>query len=180
MARHSIRQATLDDCDALAAFIAEASVAAYATVLPRPVKAPGSNPGDWQTYLSAQPPDDRVWLATARGGRIAGYARTGLTRDDDLTGRSGERWAELFGHYTDPGALREGTGTTLLGRVSDDLSSRGYTSIALWQFVGNPVAAAFDERRGLPLDGARRASRFGVDEVRRAARLPLVDPRTTT
>ncbi|CAB4694207.1 MAG: GNAT family N-acetyltransferase [Actinobacteria bacterium] len=176
MARHSIRQATLADCDALASFIAEAWVAAYATVLPRPMKAPGSNPGDWQTYFASRPAEDRVWLAAARGGRIAGYARTGPARDDDLARRPGERWAELVSHYTDPGALREGTGTTLLGRVSDDLTTRGYTSLALWQFVGNPVAAAFYERRGLPLDGARRASRFGVDEVRRTATLPLVDP----
>jgi hypothetical protein len=44
--------------------------------------------------------------------------------------------------------------------------------VVVWHFAANTRAGSFYEREGYWLDGGRRLSRFGVEEVRRTRSAP--------
>ncbi len=73
----------------------------------------------------------------------------------------------MQGLYISPDCTRAGLGRRLFAHAVADLNERGYAPVVLWHFTGNDRAAAFYERMGFALDGGRRASDFGVEEVRR-------------
>jgi GNAT superfamily N-acetyltransferase len=127
---------------------------------------PAEETVDWRDYLLAKPAEDRLWLALD-GPDVVGFARTGPSPDADLPRRT----AELFGLYVEPSRIGTGLGRALLRHVLLDLRARRFHALALWHFAGNALAAAFYEREGLPADGARRGSAYGVDEVRRLCAL---------
>jgi len=116
----------------------------------------------WRAYLEELSPEDRLWVAEDGAG-VAGFARTGPAAYPDLP----ESAAEVHGLYLDPGRIGTGCGRALFGHATADLAVRGFAPVVLWHFVGNDRAARFYERAGFRLDGAIRASGFGVDEVRR-------------
>ena len=128
---------------------------AYAGLLPGEVLAeldPDAEELEWRAYIEEMPPDDRLWVAPD-SGRIMGFART--------------EPGEIAGLYVSPDCVRAGLGRRLFKHALDDLVDRGFPSVVLWHFVGNDRASAFYEHMGFRLDGAIRASDFGVDEVRR-------------
>lgn len=115
----------------------------------------------WRDYLDEMPTGDRLWLVDT--GSIAGFARTGPSAYPDLP----EATAEVHGLYLDPDHIGTGRGRMLFEHAIADLAARGLGPIVLWHFAGNDRAARFYERAGFRLDGAVRASEFGLDEVRR-------------
>jgi GNAT superfamily N-acetyltransferase len=161
-----IREATPEDARAVAAVKVRAWRAAYGDVLPAGVLDALDarvEEVEWRAYLAALPPGDRLWLAVD-DGVVLGFARTGVCSDDDLVGGGA---GEVHGLYVEPGRIGTGIGRRLLEHALEDLAARGLEPAVLWQFVGNSRAEAFYERAGLRLDGARRRSSHGVDEVRR-------------
>lgn len=115
----------------------------------------------WREYLAERPAGDRMWVAD--DGEIAGFARTGPSPQPDTPEATGE----VHGLYVAPGRIGTGCGRALFGRATADLVARSFAPIVVWHFVGNERAARFYEHAGFRLDGAIRASEFGVDEVRR-------------
>jgi GNAT superfamily N-acetyltransferase len=114
----------------------------------------------WREYLADLPPDDRVWVIEADAA-VAGFARTGPCPDADAPLGAGE----VHGLYVEPGLIGTGLGRTLFAHAVSDLADR-HPAVVVWHFVGNDRAARFYERAGFALDGARRRSDFGPDEVR--------------
>jgi GNAT superfamily N-acetyltransferase len=115
----------------------------------------------WREYLAAMPPADRVWVIEADAG-VAGFARTGPCADADAPEGAGE----VHGLYVDPARVGTGLGRRLFGHAVADLAER-HDAIVVWHFAGNDRAARFYEAAGFRLDGARRRSGFGPEEVRR-------------
>lgn len=70
------------------------------------------------------------------------------------------------GSNVDPDRIGTGLGRRLFGHVVADLAEL-HDAIVVWHFVGNDRVTRFYEAAGFPLDGARRHSDFGPEEVRR-------------
>jgi GNAT superfamily N-acetyltransferase len=165
----TVRAATVADAAALAELKVCAWRAAYGGVLPAELLAaldPTEEREAWARYLETVPPGDRLWLAE-EGGELVGYARTGPAEDADLPPETGE----LYGLYVEPERIGTGLGRRLLVHALDDLRDRGLVRVAIWHFAGNEVAARFYERADIRVDGSRRQSDLGADEVRRVALL---------
>ncbi len=159
-----VRTAGAADAAAIGALACRAWRAAYAGVLPEDVLAdldPDEQARDWGAYLAELPPGDRVWVIDAEGS-LAGFARTGPSGDADAPAEAGE----VHGLYVEPARIGTGLGRSLFSHAIADLAGR-HDTVVLWHFADNDRAARFYERAGLRLDGARRASDFGPDEVRR-------------
>lgn len=148
-----IREAVPGDADAIASLKVRAWRAAYDGILSDLDRLDAVREvAGWRGYIEDRPADDRLWLAEENGA-VVGYARTG--------------GGEVHGLYVDPDLIGTGIGRALFEFAVADLRDRGAESVVVWHFVGNDRAAAFYERAGFTLDGARKASDFGVDEVRR-------------
>jgi ribosomal protein S18 acetylase RimI-like enzyme len=160
-----IRPATLADAHAIGALAARAWRAAYAGLLADDILArlhPEEQAYEWAGYLSELPTSDRVWVIELAGA-VCGFARTGPCPDPDLPADAGE----VHGLYLDPDRIGTGLGRRLYSHAVADLVERGNAPVAVWHFAENRRAARFYERAGFVLDGARRASGFGLLEVRR-------------
>lgn len=159
-----VRAAVPADAEAIGALATRAWRAAYAEVLAPEVLAaldPREQARDWRAYLGDLPPADRVWLIEA-GAAVVGFARTGPCGDAGLPSGAGE----VHGLYVEPGLIGTGLGRSLFAHAVADLDGR-HGPIVVWHFAANDRAGSFYERAGFPLDGARRRSDFGLDEVRR-------------
>jgi GNAT superfamily N-acetyltransferase len=162
-----IRTAAPDDAAGLATLKVRAWRAAYTGLLPDRVLVglrADEEAAAWRAYIAAPPPADRLWLAEAPGPAVAGFARTGPCADDDVDAGTGE----VHGLYVEPELIASGLGRALFAHAVADLAARGFTRVVVWHFAGNDRAARFYDRAGFAPDGARRASTFGVDEVRRS------------
>lgn len=161
----AVRAATVADAQAIGALAARAWRAAYAGLLDPGTLArldADEQAHEWAEYLSELPPPDRVWVIEL-AAVVCGFARTGPGADSDLPAGAGE----VHGLYLDPDRIGIGLGRRLYGHAVSDLGERGHDPIVVWHFSANHVAARFYERAGFALDGARRASDFGIPEVRR-------------
>jgi GNAT superfamily N-acetyltransferase len=164
---HAIREAGAEDAGAIAALAARAWRAAYAGLLPAALLDGLDSPAraaEWRAYLDEMPSADRVWVAVA-DGPVCGFARTGPCADGDLPAGAGE----VHGLYVEPGRIGTGIGRRLFRHAMADLGSRGLRPVVVWHFADNRRAGRFYDAAGVTLDGARRRSEYGVDEVRRRA-----------
>jgi GNAT superfamily N-acetyltransferase len=162
------RAARPGDGAAIGALAVRAWRAAYAGVLAAEVLAaldPAAQARDWAEYLAALPPADRVWVVGGTDGGVAGFARTGPCTDADVPAGTGE----VHGLYIEPALIGTGLGRSLFEHAVADLAGR-HDPVVLWHFAGNNRAARFYELAGFGLDGARRPSDHGPDEVRRRSR----------
>ena len=150
-----VRAARHEDAEAVAALKVAAWRAAYPGIVPRDVLDAldvADETRAWRAYLEDLPPGDRLWLAV-HGDRVVGYARTGP--------------GEVHGLYAAPDLIGAGVGGALLEHAVSDFARRGFEVATLWHFAGNDRAAGFYEHLGFRLDGARRGSEHGADELRR-------------
>ena len=120
-----------------------------------------------------------MWLIVSDRA-IRGFARTGPSPDPDLPARAGE----VHGLYVDPDRIGTGHGRRLFVHALADLVVRDLRPVVVWHFAANDRAARFYERAGLPLDGGRHMSEFGVEELRRrrgsGPRQPAAMPSATS
>ena len=168
-----MRAASPADAEAIGALATRAWRAAYADLLAPEVLAqlePREQAHDWREYFAGMPSADRVWVFEPDAA-VAGFARTGPCHDADLPTGAGE----VHGLYLEPGLIGTGRGRRLFAHAVADLGERHYP-IVVWHFAGNDRAGRFYERAGFPLDGARRRSDFGPDEVRRRQTMGSTPP----
>jgi GNAT superfamily N-acetyltransferase len=83
-----------------------------------------------------------------QGGRVAGFAVAGPSRDADAAASTGE----LYGLYVDPPAQNAGVGRALLRHAEADLRGRGFIEATLWVFEENLRGRRFYEGAGWTLE----------------------------
>jgi len=139
-----LRRAMPDDADQIAGISVRAWIHAYEAFLDPRVLA--------ERTVASQAERWRGWLAGAEtetevaevGGRIAGYATVGASRDGDADATVGE----LCALYVDPVAQGAGVGTRLLADAIARLRASGFLRATLWVFEENGLGRAFYERHG--------------------------------
>lgn len=156
----SIRQATLDDAEALARLHVRSWQWAYRGQLPDKYLDRMSETMDRRiearrALLTDLPPDYRVWIAE-QAGQMVGFAVTEPSRDADAPPSTGE--VSLI--YLEQAAAGKGIGRLLFAHAVDDLRQRGYAQAMLWVLETNARARRFYEAAGWRADGASKTDEW--------------------
>ncbi len=168
----SLRWASVDDAEGVAAVHIGAWKVAYTGLLPKEMLDALSlteRSTGWSEWISAsltgEPtdgphgPSHRLIVAEA-AGRIVGWASFGSGRD------SGARHdGELAGLYVHPDWWSHGVGAALLARVESELASEGFRAGYLWVLRDNARAVGFYTTHGWIADGGEKYLPVGDDEV---------------
>lgn len=174
--RHSVREMTESDIDAVAAVRVSGWRHAYAGLMPQSYldglsvtayaeqrRASFADPGSAVTNLVAEGPD----------GAVLGWAAFGPAQGEDPEGEApDEDEGELYALYARPDVIGTGVGRALLDEV---LRRAPHPAVRLWVLEGNARARRFYERAGFHPDGGvlvDETDGFPVPELRyrRAAR----------
>jgi ribosomal protein S18 acetylase RimI-like enzyme len=165
-----IRQAGLDDVEAISEISRRGWIVDYAGLLPAGFlagRAAASLTAEWREYLSAVPDRHRL-LVAEQAGRVLGFIPFGPGEHE----RSEDGEAEIYGFYVVPERIGEGIGRACFAAALHRLREEGYRGVMLWTFTGNARAERFYARAGFRLDGAVRAKKeTGVEERRWRAEL---------
>jgi GNAT superfamily N-acetyltransferase len=153
----TIRLATVDDADAIAAVHVRTWQAAYAGVLPASFLSSldvRRRAKRWRASLTDEQPPAATFVALDDG--VVGFVSVGPDRAD---AGCGEVWAI----YVDPPSWSTGAGLALLRRAVEHLAGAGFAEIRLWVLEQNPRARRFYERYGFVLDGESKLDTIGGD-----------------
>jgi len=162
VADSSVRAASPDDAQAIAAVQAAAWRASYADLLPTELldELDSADASDqWRAATSSPPsPRHRVLVAMS-GADIVGFTSFGPAEDPDLVALLDMVDAELIALSVRPDRLREGHGSRLVNAAVDHLRGDGFLHVRVW--LAEPGGA--DDRlhdflagAGWAQDGARR------------------------
>lgn len=152
-----IRQAHVEDADAIGLIHVLGWRAAYAGLMPdvflRNLSVP-ERQERWQLRLG----DDgvRVLVAVERDD-VVGFASVGNSRDDD----AGPDVGELYAIYLHPEYWGHGVGRQLHARAVAGLREDGFRRTTLWVLEANDRARRFYAAAGWVADGARKVDSFG-------------------
>ena len=164
-----IREATVEDAEAIATIHVNSWQAAYQGILPEGYLAKltvEERSEAWrQSIMSGRP---RVLVANASADAdadantnpdetILGWIAFGRSRDGDKD----YHWAEVETLYISPAFWRKGVGKRLIDAARHVLKSAGYTGVALWVLLDNRRARAFYKRSGFVCDNCSRGVRLG-------------------
>jgi GNAT superfamily N-acetyltransferase len=153
-----IRDAGLEDCEALARVRAVSWRSAYDGLLPPETIAAATGPGGaaaQRAFLLADPA--RRALLAEDAGEAVGMAVYGPDRGDGNDGGD----AELYVIYVLPGHWSRGVGRPLMDRVIEDARTAGYARLGLWVLEGNGRARRFYERYGFAVTAKKINERHG-------------------
>ncbi|HLF72032.1 MAG TPA: GNAT family N-acetyltransferase [Dehalococcoidia bacterium] len=152
-----IREASVDDAEAVARVDIDSHVAAYRQIFGE-TYLDGASPERmlrrWRLLLTQDPSvayGKEHWFVAAADGGVIGYIGVGPSRDDDAMGLG-----EVRAIYVHPDAWRQGAGGALLDAGLAALSSDGFEEAMLWVLEDNAQGRAFYEKQGWSLDEARR------------------------
>jgi ribosomal protein S18 acetylase RimI-like enzyme len=156
-----IREATVEDAQAIATIHVDSWQAAYRGILPEAYLANlavTQRREAWRKSIIAGRP--RVLVAHADTDAekpILGWVAFGDSRDGDKD----HRWAEVETIYIAPALWRKGVGKRLMDAARHALQSAGYTDVALWVLLDNRRARAFYKRSGFVCDNSSRGVQLG-------------------
>ena len=158
-----IREATVEDAEAIATIHVDSWQAAYRGILPEAYLANlavAQRREAWRKSIVAGRP--RVLVAQADADAHAaetllGWVAFGESRDGDKD----HRWAEVETLYIAPAFWRKGIGKRLIDAARHALQSAGYTDVALWVLLDNRRARAFYKRSGFVCDNSSRGVQLG-------------------
>lgn len=151
----TIRDAGLEDCEALARVRAVSWRSAYRGLLPPETIAAATGPGGvaaQRAFLAADPA--RRALLAEDGGEAVGMAVHGPARE-------GGGDAELYVIYVLPRSWSRGVGRSLMDRVIEDARAAGHVRLGLWVLEGNGRARRFYERYGFAVTEKKISERHG-------------------
>lgn len=152
----TIRPATAEDVEAVAAVHVRTWQDAYRGLLPQPLLDgldPERRASHWRSALAASNPTC-VHVATDPGGDVVGFVATGPDREDDRRG-------EVYAVHVDPSAQGRGHGRMLLSAAEADLLQRGFDEAVLWVLDGNEPAMRFYQVSGWRFDGGQHEKELG-------------------
>ena len=164
---HTIRAATVGDCDAIGAVHVHAWQAAYRGVMPDDY-LDGLHADDratmWRRHF-ANPRPEQMLTVIVDHGEVVGFAASGPEAGDSARSDVGE----LYAINLDPPSWGKGLGRALLRDVTAALVAAGYQSAVLWVEPSNVRARSLYESEGwVDDDIARGQEMLGVmvSEVR--------------
>jgi len=156
-----IREATVEDAQAIATIHVDSWRAAYRGILPEAYLAnltvTQRNDAWRKSIITGRP---RVLIAHSNADAdeaILGWVAFGDSRDGDKD----YRWAEVETLYIAPDFWRKGIGKRLIDAARHALLSAGYTNVALWVLLDNRRARAFYKRSGFVCDNSSRGVQLG-------------------
>ena len=160
------REATPDDAPGIAAVHVASWNAAYRGVIADEALDALTEErlaAEWRAGIESPDPQGSKVTVVEDGGRVAGYARYGPARDDDLDPAA---VAEVYGFYLHPAMWGRGGGRALMEHVVADLEGRGFGTAVLWVVQVNERAQAFYRRLGFTPDGRDDKLCIGAPEFR--------------
>ncbi|WP_424069206.1 N-acetyltransferase family protein [Paraburkholderia sp.] len=147
-----IREASVDDAEAIATVHVSSWQAAYEGIIPEAFLkdlSVAARAKSWRAALEAG--KLRVLLASVDGA-LVGWIAFGACRDADKD----NEWGEVEALYLSPGFWERGIGRILSDAACQRLHQAGYTQVALWVLAENRRAIAFYERIGFVSDQASK------------------------
>ncbi len=160
-----VRAAGLEDAHAIADIHVRGWQAAYHGIVPQGFLAglsPERRREQWLRRIGEPTsPEARVWVAVQES-RVAAFASTGPSRDDDVRPDVGE----LFAIYADPERWGTGAGRAAMIHVLADFTARGLAGGTLWVVDVNARARRFYEIAGLRADGSEKLVAFSGTVIR--------------
>jgi GNAT superfamily N-acetyltransferase len=157
----AVRDAAIDDADALATVHIDGWRAGYRGIVPDEyLDAPefaSSRRDRWRgwTWMTAVP-GSRMFVVSV-DDRLVGFGHAGPEHvDPTLTptveardeGEPAGNRGEVYGFYVHPSAWGTGAAAALMSRCEEFLRDEGFTSAMLWVLRDNPRALAFYEKAG--------------------------------
>jgi ribosomal protein S18 acetylase RimI-like enzyme len=100
----------------------------------------------WRRVLEGQAPDQFAYVACDAAHEVVGFANGGPERGE-VPGYD----SEVHAIYLLPDVQRRGIGRRLLVEVAEELTERGYRSLAVWVLADNPARAFYTALGGLPV-----------------------------
>ncbi len=163
----TIRVATVEDAEQIAAVHVQSWQGAYRRLLPDDVLNNLSierRIKGWQSIL-ADPAN--IVPVYEDDGRVVGFVSYGRTRDEDL---DQNKTGEIYAIYLLPDRWGQGFGAALMKEGLNRLEKQGYQAVSLWVLAGNERAIHFYEQFGFKSDGTtkveRRPSGLELHEMR--------------
>jgi ribosomal protein S18 acetylase RimI-like enzyme len=151
-----VREATIDDADALATVHIDGWRVGYRGILPDEFL-------DSEEFATSRRERWREWTWQSFAGshlfvvcihdRLVGFGHAGPERLDPGTERSDPARGEIYGFYLHPTAWGSGGAGALMSRCEEFLRDEGYSSAVLWVPRDNPRARAFYEKVGWSFTG---------------------------
>jgi ribosomal protein S18 acetylase RimI-like enzyme len=159
----TVRRATVQDADAIAAVHMRTWQAAYRGLMPDAFLDQLDVPARaerWQRNLSS---DDGHHLVTEDArGQINGFCSLLPTSGPDYPPNGGI----IAALYIDPSAWRTGLGAALMHTATVRARERGFDALWLWVLEGNHNARRFYESLGFTADGADKSDEYGAVTLR--------------
>lgn len=147
-----VREATPEDVKDISRIYAQSWKAAYAGLLPQAF-LDAIEDERWVEKFSADIAGGALCaLMVMDGGRPAGCAAFGRSREEDMTG-----WGELVSVYLHPDYFGAGYGQALLEAAMHGLRAQGYGRVFLWVLRENSRARRFYEKHGFAPSGEENA-----------------------
>ena len=159
-----VRNATLEDAEAIAGVHVRSWQAAYRGLVPdawfaeRTLKR---RTDTWRELLRAGA-NTRVFVACLNGQLVGFCGAATPSRDED----PGERTSEIAALYVDPDHWRVGAGRALITTTLHDLAGCLWRDVTLWVFESNDRARRFYVGMGFVPDGGRIAKPGEPPEIR--------------
>ncbi len=181
----TVRRATVEDVDAIAALQVRSWQAAYPGLMP-PAYLDAQDPRQravrWREWLADPPPHLQVLVAERSderdgeaGAAIVGFAAVSAYRTEEGEEHPGAHVGELCALYASPDHWGTGVGRELIDAAVSTLAHEGFTEAVLWVIDGNARARRFYERVGWTPDGVTKLDARGgwdISEVRYRRGLP--------
>jgi GNAT superfamily N-acetyltransferase len=150
-----IRDATLEDAEAMARIQVEGWTRAYASFIPDHLPASydiGVRQAEWRDRL-ARPAPGTVHLLAAEGDAVLAIASGGPPLRDEaiVEGDTDDYTSQVYGLYVTPGRYGGGIGRRLLGALAARLAGLDHQNLCLWAFERNPFRRFYDGLGGRPL-----------------------------
>ena len=154
-----VRDADIDDADAIATAHIDGWRAGYRGVVPDEYldaeEFASSRRDRWRSWSWQQIPESRLFVVTLQG-RVVGFGHAGpeqvvahgIESPESEPGDGDEARGEIYGFYLHPTAWGSGGAGALMSRCEEFLRDEGFTSATLWVLRDNPRARAFYEKAG--------------------------------
>jgi len=159
-----VRDADIDDADAIATAHIDGWRAGYRGVVPDEYldaeEFASSRRDRWRSWSWQQIPESRLFVVTLQG-RVVGFGHAGpeqvvahgIESPESEPGDGDEARGEIYGFYLHPTAWGSGGAGALMSRCEEFLRDEGFTSATLWVLRDNPRARAFYEKAGWQATG---------------------------
>jgi GNAT superfamily N-acetyltransferase len=152
----SVRNASLDDVEAIARVHVRSWQGAYVGLMPQEFLDRldvSRRARMWRAIIERTEPARAAVLIAESDGEVLGFAHVAPTRDTD---EDPAATGEVTAIYLDPSAWSRGVGRELMSTALARLTAAGFRQVTLWVLDTNDQARRFYAAAGFGPDGASR------------------------